>query len=486
MFDMFLRRVAGAITLGSALLSLNLVHALHYDAKCDRASPGAPEVCYEGCQYDETRCTGCTRQHLTFTCIKTGDFTYQPPLPDGCSGCTPQYAGNMCSVSVSCRNGVPNNGMSGSADEGHCVRCNDPYQWFGQDCDKSVSCNNPNRGTPGDLHGDGHCVRCARNYCGKDCELQSQCSLQFGVVNEIEAISSCMCSKCVDTKYFGSDCSKEVQCVNGVPDGGIQGSGYCQQPCANPFYVGLTCDKLITCNRVEGVVNTTSGTCASCHRPTLISGENCDRCTDITMFGPKCSEQCSCVSGNGVCDNSALASAAGGCLCPAGYMSQSLNNSNSQTCAPCSPGTFRARDDPSLQCHLCLGSKWSGTAATQCDESLCPAGFVCDNGSHYPIPPKDASWPPSRIAGLTVSVIGVTVSILKALYDYVALKRKYPDVRITCRIFMREVVPCGKKCIDKPPGFVDRDDRSDAHMHVPLREGGFQSSESEFVRMTDT
>jgi hypothetical protein len=55
-----------------------------------------------------------------------------------------------------------------------------------------------------------------------------------------------------------------------------------------------------------------------------------------------------------------------------------------------------------------------------------------------------------RLVSLLVSLASLLVACLKFLWDIYTIRRKYPGARISCRMFWRESLPWGDRCIALP------------------------------------
>jgi len=58
------------------------------------------------------------------------------------------------------------------------------------------------------------------------------------------------------------------------------------------------------------------------------------------------------------------------------------------------------------------------------------------------------------LVSLLVSLASLLVACLKFLWDIYTIRRKYPGARISCRMFWRESLPWGDRCIALPEDVV--------------------------------
>jgi hypothetical protein len=123
-------------------------------------------------------------------------------------------------------------------------------------------------------------------------------------------------------------------------------------------------------------------------------------------------------------------------------------------CVACGAGHYMASPSApttsSYDCLACPPGSWSSERnATACDLP-CPEGFVCAGGVMTSLP--DNTDAQIRLVSLLVSLASLLVACLKFLWDIYTIRRKYPGARISCRMFWRESLPWGDRCIALPDG----------------------------------
>jgi hypothetical protein len=251
-----------------------------------------------------------------------------------------------------------------------------------------------------------------------------------------------------DLKPNGTTCwsGECAPCVTGVFFNITWSFTFCRTAC---WYNKLNCQacKREQCDGIGCYKDCTSGTITLPH-----SSNECVSCQSGYASPPACNYPVKCLNGTEV---------NGACQCTAGQHSILVprpDGSASYECALCPAGqhmsTARA-PAPGYLCDHCVGDAWSTAGSAECTER-CPQGMTCADGVAIPDIDTDVRV---RRAGIYVSVVTSALSFVGVLITsgvaIFKLRRDFPGKPITCRMFMRETLPCGSRCIALPPGYIE-------------------------------
>ena len=181
------------------------------------------------------------------------------------------------------------------------------------------------------------------------------------------------CHECVNKTFFGDTC--ESKCPN-CPEGLCYNNGTCVNQtadCDNTLFLGEYCDDLCSIN----ITN-----CEHCHR-----NATCFDCSNKTLFGPNCTQECSncpgnchnngtCVNQTALCKNDSWTGERCDEICSGLYDNNCKRCDRSYHCTECINKTFFGQECKT-DCFNCPGDPGICDINGVCNDTDTP----CDNDS---------------------------------------------------------------------------------------------------------
>ena len=345
--------------------------------------------CNEACTNISSNCKFCNRDGICFECKNRthfGDYcdiscencpinnndTYGFCDIDGtCDNSTgvcnnDSFTGGNCSIPCS---NLHNNCLTCDRD-GICFSCDNRTR-FGDYC--NISCENC-PGSPGYCYINGTCENLTA-LCDNDTFTGDNCSVPCS--NKYPHCLKCdrdnKCHECVNKTFFGDTC--ESKCPN-CPEGLCYNNGTCVNQtadCDNTLFLGEYCDDLCSIN----ITN-----CEHCHR-----NATCFDCSNKTLFGPNCTQECSncpgnchnngtCVNQTALCKNDSWTGERCDEICSGLYDNNCKRCDRSYHCTECINKTFFGQECKT-DCFNCPGDPGICDINGVCNDTDTP----CDNDS---------------------------------------------------------------------------------------------------------